>query len=133
MHSHLLFSYFRSIFAKLYLQINKKKFWINLKNISKTAKVQISCADQNSNCILGKMLQIIYLIKFGRDKVHTVFSMIFIANVFRKTKNKNKTTNNSNNCMNTKIKIFDYYIDYNQIHWSKLYTSFMSTFFSTEQ
>ena len=58
------------------------------KNISKTVKVQISCADLNSNCILGKMLQNIYLIKFGGDKVHTIYSMIIIDSVFAKNHNK---------------------------------------------
>ena len=95
MHSHLLFSYFRFTSAKLYLQINKRKFGIILTNfISKTVKVQTSFADQNSNCILSKMLQIIYLIKFGRDKVHTISSKIIIDNFFYKEKK----------CMDIKIK-----------------------------
>ena len=33
MYSHLLLSYFRFIFAKLYLQINKRKFGKNLTKI----------------------------------------------------------------------------------------------------
>ena len=55
--------------------------------------VQSRCADQNSNCILGKMLQIIYFIKLGRDEVHTISSMIIIDNFFAKK-----------NCMNIKNK-----------------------------
>ena len=81
MYSHLLFSHFRFIFAKLYLHINKRTFGIN-----QTAKVQISCVDQNSNCILGKMLQILYLIEFDRAKVHTVSSMISIDIFFAQKK-----------------------------------------------
>ena len=44
-------------------------------------KDQISCADQNSNGIFGKMLQIIYLIKNG---IKSLSSMIIIDNFFAK-------------------------------------------------
>ena len=89
---------FRFRFAKLYMQINKRKFWINFtKFYLEKVKVQISCADQSSNCISGKTLQIIYSIKFSRDKMHTIFSMKSIDVFLQKIKNKKKN-------MNTKIK-----------------------------
>ena len=73
------------MFAKFCLQINERKFGINLTNfISTMVKVKINCADQNFNCIIGIILQIIYFIKLSRDEVHTISSMIIIDNFFAK-------------------------------------------------
>ena len=91
MFSHLLFS-----FLDLYLLNNiciliKERLGYILQGfISKKVKVQSSCADQNSNCILGKMPQIIYFIKLGRDEVHTISSTIIIENIFAKKKKQKK-------------------------------------------